>query len=58
MTGIHQHTLDPVDPFPAGYRLQILGDREQGGGQWHGASGSAILLTGCTPPGSGRQPSK
>ena len=21
ITGIHQHTLDPSDPFPMGYRL-------------------------------------
>jgi proline racemase len=21
VTGIHQHMLDPADPFPAGYRL-------------------------------------
>ncbi|WP_177409844.1 proline racemase family protein, partial [Pseudomonas sp. PE-S1G-1] len=21
ITGTHQHTLDPTDPFPAGYRL-------------------------------------
>ena len=21
ITGTHQHTLDPADPFPAGYRL-------------------------------------
>jgi trans-L-3-hydroxyproline dehydratase len=21
ITGIHQHMLDPTDPFPAGYRL-------------------------------------
>ncbi len=37
ITGTHQHTLDPTDPFPAGYRLSDTWPAEQAASQRRGA---------------------